>query len=52
MVLGQCGTDVAVAESAQEAMRVLENWWPDVLISDIGMAGEDGYSLIQRVRFD
>ena len=23
---------------------------PDVLVSDIGMPGEDGYSLIRRVR--
>jgi hypothetical protein len=29
---------------------MLECWRPDVLMSDIGMPGEDGYSLINRIR--
>lgn len=36
--------------SAAEAFQLLEELRPDVLISDIGMPGEDGYSLIRRVR--
>ena len=32
------------------ALAELDTWWPDVLLSDIGMPGEDGYSLIRRVR--
>jgi PAS domain S-box-containing protein len=49
-ILQQCGSQVVTAESAAEAMRVLATWKPDVLISDIGMPEEDGYSLIARVR--
>jgi PAS domain S-box-containing protein len=41
---------VTVAESADEAIELLRGSKFDVLVSDIGMAGEDGYSLIKRVR--
>jgi CheY-like chemotaxis protein len=46
----QCGAEVRVAESVSEAFRTLEEWRPDVLVSDIGMPGEDGYDLIRKVR--
>ena len=38
------------AGSAAEALDLLRRDPPDVLVSDIGMPGEDGYSLIRRVR--
>ena len=38
------------AGSADEALDLLRRARPDVLITDIGMPGEDGYSLIKRVR--
>ena len=41
---------VTVAESADEAIELLQAGKYDVLVSDIGMPGEDGYSLIRRVR--
>jgi hypothetical protein len=41
---------VRTAGSASEAFRLLQSEKPDVLISDIGMPGEDGYTLIGRVR--
>lgn len=41
---------VRIAGSAEEAFELLQAEPPDVLISDIGMPGEDGYSLIRRVR--
>jgi CheY-like chemotaxis protein len=50
VVLERCGASVTSVSSAQEAMAVLQQSRPDVLISDIGMPGEDGYSLIKRVR--
>jgi PAS domain S-box-containing protein len=50
MVLQQCGAEVQAASSTREALKVLEDWRPDVLISDIGMPGEDGYVLIKKVR--
>ena len=37
-------------KSAREALEVLEQWTPDVLVSDIGMPGEDGYHLIKNIR--
>jgi CheY-like chemotaxis protein len=48
--LGQCGAEVVTARSAGEALEIIKTVLPDVLISDIGMPGEDGYSLIRRVR--
>jgi PAS domain S-box-containing protein len=46
----ECGAVVSSASSAGEALALLQAERPDVLISDVGMPGEDGYSLIQRVR--
>ncbi len=48
--LGYYGADVTAAESAAEALLLLPEVRPDVLLSDIGMSGEDGYSFIRRVR--
>ncbi|MDQ1557819.1 MAG: hypothetical protein QOD32_879 [Pyrinomonadaceae bacterium] len=48
--LGQCGADVTVVGSAAEALEAIGAGVPDLLISDIGMPGEDGYELIRRVR--
>jgi PAS domain S-box-containing protein len=49
-ILEHCNGEVETADSAAEAIRKLEAWRPDVLLSDIGMPGEDGYELIRRVR--
>ncbi len=46
----KCGADVAVCSSAAEAIALIDEYGPDVLVSDIGMPGEDGYSLIRRLR--
>jgi PAS domain S-box-containing protein len=48
--LGRCGAEVVAAASAAEAMEAIEKSAPDLLISDIGMPGEDGYELMRRVR--
>jgi PAS domain S-box-containing protein len=48
--LEQCGARVTTAANASEALAVLKKMRPDVLLSDIGMPGEDGYDLIRRVR--
>ena len=47
--LGYSGAEVVAAESAGEALALIPDL-PDVLLSDIGMSGEDGYGLIRRVR--
>ena len=49
-VLETCGMEVAVAGSVAEAMTTLESYTPHVIISDIGMPNEDGYSLSRSVR--
>jgi CheY-like chemotaxis protein len=41
---------VLTATSAPEAFAILQRERVDVLLADIGMPGEDGYSLIQRIR--
>lgn len=49
-ILRGAGADVRVCVSALEALEMLRQWSPDVLVSDIEMPGEDGYSLIRKVR--
>ena len=49
-VLTQYGADVKAAGSAHEAFQELREWRPDVLVADIGMPVEDGYSLLRRIR--
>ncbi|HLP91616.1 MAG TPA: PAS domain S-box protein [Nostocaceae cyanobacterium] len=49
-VLEQCQAQVQAVCSASEALELLQVWKPDVLVSDIGMPQEDGYSLIRKVR--
>jgi CheY-like chemotaxis protein len=49
-VLTQRSAQVFAAESASEAFQLLQRERPDVLISDIAMPEEDGYTLIRRVR--
>ena len=48
--LSQQGATVTTAPSVAEALVALERQWPDVLVGDIGMPGEDGYDLIRKVR--
>jgi PAS domain S-box-containing protein len=50
LILQQNGMVVTTAASAQEAFELVEGRQPDVLLSDIAMPGEDGLSLIRRVR--
>ena len=49
-ILSQAGAEVAAAASVAQAIDLIDQWHPDVLISDIGMPGEDGYDLIRKVR--
>ena len=48
--LEQCGADVAAFATVAEALDAFELRSPDVLLSDLGVPGEDGYSLIRKVR--
>lgn len=49
-VLKECGSEVITSCSAAEALAALEKHKPDILISDLGMPDEDGYSLIAKIR--
>jgi PAS domain S-box-containing protein len=49
-VLGSAGADVVSASSVRQALDVFEHSPPDVLLSDIGLSGEDGYSFIRAIR--
>jgi CheY-like chemotaxis protein len=41
---------VYVVASGDEALRAIEEWHPEVLVSDIGMPEMDGYQLMEKVR--
>jgi PAS domain S-box-containing protein len=49
-LLGAHGVTVQLAASAVEALAMLKNRRPDVLISDIGMPETDGYELLRELR--
>jgi CheY-like chemotaxis protein len=50
VILSQYGVEAITAASVAQAIDVLAQFVPDILISDIAMPGEDGYSLIRQVR--
>jgi signal transduction histidine kinase len=49
-ILREHGAEVSIASSAAEARSALALMKPDVIISEIGMPDEDGYSFIRRLR--
>ena len=49
-VLEQCGAVVKTCASAGQVLADLDEFAPDVLVSDIGMPEEDGYALIRKLR--
>jgi signal transduction histidine kinase/CheY-like chemotaxis protein len=49
-MLQAAGATVTTAASAKEARQIIASERPHVLVSDIGMPGEDGYALIRSIR--
>src|SRR5438128_6450582 len=49
-LVAEHGAEARTAASVAEALDVLGRWRVDLLLSDIGMPGEDGYALIEKVR--
>jgi CheY-like chemotaxis protein len=49
-ILEGAGATIKAVSSAAEALEYLRSGSADVLVSDIGMPGEDGYSLIRQLR--
>jgi CheY-like chemotaxis protein len=50
MLLQLSGYDLTVAHDGAEALRVLVQEVPDVILLDIGLPGMNGYEVAQRVR--
>lgn len=50
LILEQHGAEVISASSSNEAIDMFMEKTPDVVISDIGIVGEDGYELIRKLR--
>jgi CheY-like chemotaxis protein len=50
LILMSYEAEVRHCASAAEALQTLDEWRPDVLVSDIGMPVEDGYELIRKIR--
>jgi CheY-like chemotaxis protein len=50
IVLQERGAHVIAVGSVDEALEAIEQLKPNVLLSDIGMPGKDGYALIRKVR--
>ena len=46
------GYDVRLAESVSEAMDMLRDVTPDLILSDLHMPGEDGFNFIRRIKAD
>jgi signal transduction histidine kinase/CheY-like chemotaxis protein len=51
-ILAGAGANVATAASASEARDAVQQWRPTVIVADIAMPAEDGYSLIRSLRTD
>jgi CheY-like chemotaxis protein len=50
IMIGQLGAEVKSCDSSEAAMKLLGEWRPDVIVSDIEMPDEDGYALMRKVR--
>ena len=49
-VLTECGATVRVAGGVDEALALVAAEAPDVIVTDLGMPGENGFALLQRLR--
>ena len=50
VMLRSVGAEVMASASARQCLEVISEFRPDVLVSDIAMPLEDGYSLISKIR--
>jgi len=48
--LEKAGFELRAVETAQDALALLDQWLPDVIVSDIGMPGVDGYEFMRLLR--
>ena len=50
VVFENCRSKVKTASNASEALQIVKSWQPQIIVSDIGMPEEDGYSFLRKVR--
>jgi len=50
IMIGEFGAEVRCCSSSAEALEAMDDFRPEVLVSDIEMPGEDGYQLIAKIR--
>lgn len=50
LLLDLNGYKVKMADSGEQAIRLIKAFQPEVVLLDIGMPGEDGYHVAQRIR--
>ena len=50
LVLKEQGAEVRAVESAAAGLRALKKHIPDVLVSDVGMPGQDGHAFLRKLR--
>ncbi len=46
----KCRCEVEITDSGDKAWKLLDNWRPDVILTDIKMPGLDGLALLQHVK--
>jgi PAS domain S-box-containing protein len=49
-ILTEAQAEVRTASNVEEALQIMDEWQPHVLVADIGMPDVDGYEFIRRVR--
>ena len=49
-LLSSRGAEVRLAGSARQAVEMLREWKPDILVTDIAMPDQDGYDLLASIR--
>ncbi|WP_445633482.1 Response regulator receiver protein [Nostoc sp. DSM 114161] len=50
LIFEDCQAQIKTAISVEQAIQIIEEWKPDILISEIALPGKDGYSLIRSIR--
>jgi len=50
IALARYGAEVKASDSASTALELIKEWKPDVVVSDIGLPGMDGYDFMRQVR--
>src|SRR5262249_8792875 len=50
LLLSRAGAQVRGTTTVRAAQLVLEKWIPDVVVTDIGLPGDDGYALLPTIR--